>query len=64
MKINIFFITKHKKSYIKFVLEMSSYVYDRQFSGNILVIGQTGCAKATFFQNLAKNNMFGRIKKS
>ena len=38
------------------------YSYDRTFSGNILIVGRTGCGKTTFVQNLAKNQLFGDIK--
>ena len=35
--------------------------YDGTFCGNILVLGQTRCGKASFVQNLGKNRMFGSI---
>ena len=35
------------------------YIYDGKFSGNILVVGRTGCCMATFLQQLGKNNLFG-----
>ena len=38
------------------------YFYDGKFEGNILIVGQTGCGKTTFVQNLAKSKMFGSIK--
>ena len=38
------------------------YFYDAKFEGNILVVGQTGCGKTTFVQNLANNKMFGDMK--
>ena len=38
------------------------YVYDAKFEENILTVGQKGCAKITFVQSLAKNNMFGNMK--
>ena len=28
-----------------------TYVYDGKFSGNILVVGRTGCGKTAFVQN-------------
>ena len=28
----------------------------------MLIVGQTGCGKITFIQNLAKNKMFGELK--
>ena len=37
--------------------------YDGRFDGNVLIIGQTGCGKTTVIQNLAKNKMFGNLKK-
>ena len=37
------------------------YFYDAKFEGNILIVGQTGCGKTTFVQNLPKNKMFGSI---
>lgn len=41
---------------------MMKYKYDGKFSGNILVVGQTGCGKTTFVQKLAINNMLGNLK--
>ena len=38
-----------------------SYKYDGAFSDNILIVGQTGCGKTTFVQNLARNKMFGNL---
>ena len=35
-----------------------NYSYDGKFEGNILVIGRTGCGKATFVQNFGKNKLF------
>ena len=40
-----------------------TYSYDGRFDGNILVVGRTGCGKTTFVQNLAKDQLFGDIKK-
>ena len=37
---------------------MEEYTYDRQFVGNIIVVGRTGCGKATFIEELAKNKLF------
>ena len=37
----------------------NEYTYDGQFHGNILVVGRTGCGKATFIQKLGKNQPFG-----
>ena len=39
-----------------------NYQYDAKFTDNILVVGQTGCGKTIFVQNLAKNKMFGKLK--
>ena len=39
-------------------------IYDRQFWGNILVVGETGCSKTYFIQQLALNNFFGNIVKT
>ena len=39
-----------------------NYQYDTKFIDDILVVGQTGCEKITFVQNLVKNNMFGKLK--
>ena len=38
------------------------YCYDEKFEGNILIVGQTGCGKTTFIQNIAKNSLFGELK--
>ena len=38
---------------------MEEYSYDRQFIGNLLVVGRTGCGKTTFIEKLAKNKLFG-----
>lgn len=42
----------------------AGYFYDAKFEGYILIVGQTGCAKTTFVQKLAKNKMFGDIKEA
>ena len=36
-------------------------VYDRQFPGNVLIAGKTGCGKTYFMQKLAVNNFFWEI---
>ena len=38
-----------------------TYVYDGKFSGNILVVGRTGCGKTAFIQKLAINKFFGEL---
>lgn len=40
---------------------MNKYTYDGRLSGNILVIGQTGCRKTTFVQNLAINSILWEL---
>ena len=39
-----------------------NYMYDGKFNENTLIVGQTGCNKTTFTQNLAKNKMFAKLK--
>ena len=39
-------------------------IYNGQFSGNILVVGRTGCGKTTFLEKLGLNNFFGNIIKT
>ena len=39
-----------------------NYCYDGKFEGNILTVGQTGCGKTTFIQNIARDNLFGELK--
>ena len=39
-------------------------IYDGQFYGNVLVVAQTGCEKATFLEKLGVNNFFGKIIKT
>ena len=41
-----------------------TYVYDGKFSGNIFVIGRTGCRKTAFVQKLAVNKFFDDITKA
>ena len=41
-----------------------SYVYNGRFSGNILVVGRTGCGKTAFVQRLAVNKFFGDLIKA
>ena len=42
-------------------MDLSKYSYNGKFTGNIPVLGQTGCGKTTPVQNLGKNKMFGKI---
>ena len=35
------------------------YTYNRQFDGNILVVGRTWCGKTTFIEKLGRNKLFG-----
>ena len=39
-------------------------IYDGQFSGNVLVVGRTGCGKTTFLEKLGLNNFFDDIIKT
>ena len=41
-----------------------TYVYDGKFSGNILVVGRTGCGKTALVQKLAINKFFDEINKA
>ena len=58
-------ITFNFRTYFIIYLKMDemTYSYDGRFDGNILVVGRTGCGKTTFVQNLAKDQLFGDIKK-
>ena len=38
---------------------MATYSFDGKFTGNILVVGRTGCGKKTFIQKLGTNKLFG-----
>ena len=33
-------------------------IYDWQFSGNVLVVGRTGCVKTIFLEKLGLNHFF------
>ena len=35
------------------------FQYNRTFSNNILIVGQTGFGKTNFVPNLGRNKMFG-----
>ena len=39
-------------------------IYDRQFRGNIPVVGKTGCGKTHFLQKLGLNKFFGNLVKT
>ena len=55
--------TKCQKWYAKSFQEITeNYQYNAKFTDNILIVGHTGCGKATFVQNLAKNKMSGKLK--
>ena len=41
-----------------------TYVYDGKFSGNILIVGRTGCGKTALVQKLAINKFFGELNKA
>ena len=41
-----------------------TYVYNGKFSGNILVVGRTGCGKTAFVQKLTVNKFFGELNKA
>ena len=41
-----------------------SYVYDGKFSGNILIVGRTGCGKTALVEKLAINKFFGELNKA
>ena len=41
-----------------------SSIYDGQFSGNVLVVGKTGCGKTTFLEKLGINKLFSNIVKT
>ena len=38
---------------------MQNSVYDAKFSGNILIVGRTGCGKTYFTQKLDISRFFG-----
>ena len=39
-------------------------IYNGQFCGNILVVGQTGCGKTTFLEKLGLNKYWGELVKT
>ena len=42
---------------------MQNYVYDANFSVNILIVGRSGCRKTYFTQKVAIKRFFGKLKK-
>ena len=40
---------------------MQNYVYDANFTGNLLIVGRTGCGKTYFTQKLAVNDFVGKL---
>ena len=42
---------------------MKNYVYDTNFTGKVLIVGRTGCAKTCFTQKLAVNKSFDQLKR-
>ena len=41
---------------------MQNYVYNTNFTGNVFIVGKTGCGKTYFMQKLAVNNFFCKLK--
>ena len=39
-------------------------IYNKQFQGNILVVGKTGCGKTHFVQKVGLNKFVGKIVKT
>ena len=39
-------------------------IYNGQFSGNILLVGKTGCGKTTFLEKLRLNKFLGELVKT
>ena len=60
------FSSDDKKLYFKQFLETNNFenphYYDRRFTNNILVLGQTGYGKTTFVQNLGKYKIFRELE--
>ena len=45
-------------------MEIISSIYNGQFSGNVLVVGKTGCGKMYSLQKLELNKFFGNLVKT
>ena len=45
----------------KFRMDIEKYLYYGKFTGNILVLGQTGCGKTNFVQNFGKKQYVWKI---
>lgn len=43
-------------------MNMEKYLYDGKFPGKILVLGQTGCGKTAFVQNLEKTTCLEKFR--
>ena len=43
---------------------MQNYVYNPNFTGNVLIVRRTGCGKAYFTQKLTLNKFFGELKRA
>ena len=43
-------------------MAVAEYSYDGKLEGNILIVGQIGCGKTTFIQNIAKSSLFSELK--
>ena len=41
-----------------------TYIYNGKFSGNILIVGRTGCGKTALVKKLAINKFFGELVKT
>ena len=52
---------KKKGNNVIWRMDEIKFSYNGKFEGNILIVGRTG-GKTTFVQNLAKNQLFGKIK--
>ena len=42
---------------------MQNFEYNANFTGNVLIVGRTGCKKTYFTQTLAVNKFFGWLKR-